>query len=127
MNPGIVIFLSVVWSHIPAWQVGVESILQFLRVASMGWDLAQAVESMAWLFLWWLRRAAAAELSAQRELDVLRETLRQGKDMMMLSTMSDSDLSGKLDKLYASPSLGLWGESVDEKNKWRSDGKHLRP
>lgn len=72
---------------------------------------------MAWLFLWWLRHAAEAELSAQRELDILRETLRQGKDMMMLSTMSDSDLSGKLDKLYASQSLDLWEESVDEKSR----------
>lgn len=45
----MVIFLSVVWSRIPAWQVGVENTLQFLRVASLGWDLVQAVESMAFL------------------------------------------------------------------------------
>lgn len=37
--------------------------------------------------------------------------------MMMLSTVSDSDLSGKLDKLYAGQSLDLWEESVDEKSR----------
>lgn len=75
-----------------------ENVLRSLKEACMGWDLKQAVASGAWLFLWELRHAAKAELSAQRDLHILREKLRQENDMLMLSTVSASDLSSKLDE-----------------------------
>lgn len=51
----------------------------------------QTVACVAWLFLWELRHAAKAKRSAQRELHILREELRQGNDMLMLSTVSAFD------------------------------------
>lgn len=56
----------------------------------------QTVAWVAWLFLWDLRHAAKAKWSAQRELHILREKLRQENDMLMLSAGSAFDLSRRL-------------------------------
>lgn len=58
----------------------------------------QTVAWVAWLFLWDLRHAAKAKRSAQRELHILKEKLRQENDMLMLSVGSTFDLSRRLDE-----------------------------
>lgn len=67
-------------------------------VPERGMHERQTVACVAWLFLWDLGHAAKAKRSAQRELHILREKLRQENDMLMLSAGSAFDLSSRLDE-----------------------------
>lgn len=91
----------------------------------------QTVACVAWLFLWDLKHAAKAKRSAQRELHILSEELRQGKDMLMLSTVSAFDLSSRLDEreneiqVFLCCFLWMEGEGRRERTQIKSVFKNL--